>query len=112
MRKATATFAIALVLAASWGLLLAFPSVANADHEKWEGNFRQCHIRKWFSKEELAEIGWQRDSGQTIVIKQDEIGDLEKALQLIKKCKAFYKCLDDREAGKVKRCNENDRRWR
>ena len=101
-----------LLLFSISALLLALPSVANADQEKWEGSFRQCHISKWFSKDELAEIGWQRDSGQTIVIKQDEIGDLEKALQLIKKCKAFYKCLDDRDAGKVKRCNENDRRWR
>lgn len=81
--------------------------------EKWEGNFRQCHIRKWFSKDELAEIGWQRDApGQTIVIEQDEIGDLEKAIQLIKKCKAFFQCTADRDAGKVKHCYENDRRWR
>jgi hypothetical protein len=101
-----------LLLISVPALLLALQSAASADHEKWEGNFRQCHISKWFSKEELAEIGWQRDSGQTIVIKQDEIGDIEKALQLIKKCKAFFKCLDDREAGRVKRCNANDRRWR
>jgi hypothetical protein len=86
---------------------------ANTEREKWEGVFRQCHIRKWFSKDELAEIGWQRNTpGQTIVIEENEIGDLEKAIQVIKKCRAFYKCLEDREAGKVKHCYENDRRWR
>jgi len=85
----------------------------NAGPEKWEGNFRQCHIRKRFSKDELAEIGWQREApGQTIVIEENEIGDLEKAIRLIKQCKAFYKCLADRDAGKVKHCYENDRRWR
>jgi len=30
----------------------------------------------------------------------------------IKKCKAFYQCLEDRDRGKVKHCYENDRRWR
>src|SRR5215472_639453 len=29
---------------------------AYADSEKWEASFRQCHIRKWFSKDELAAI--------------------------------------------------------
>jgi hypothetical protein len=102
-----------LLLTSIAALLLASQPVANADQEKWEGDFRQCHIRKWFSKDELAEIGWQRDTpGQTIVIEQDEIGDLEKAIRLIKKCKAFYQCLDDRDRGKVKHCYENDRRWR
>jgi hypothetical protein len=93
-------------------LLMAATPVAHAA-EKWEGNFRQCHIRKWFSKEELAGIGWQRDiPGQTIVIEENEIGDLEKAIRIIKQCRAFYKCLEDRDAGKVKHCYENDRRWR
>jgi hypothetical protein len=92
-------------------LFVLIGASAQAD-EKWEGDFRQCHIRKWFSVEELAEIGWQRDTGQTIVIEENEIGDLEKAMQLIKKCKAFQKCLGERNAGKVKHCYYNDRRWR
>jgi hypothetical protein len=79
--------------------------------EKWERDFRQCHIRKWFSVDELAEMAWQRDTGWTIIIEEDQIGDLEKAMRVIKKCKAFQKCLGDRHAGKVKRCYYNDKRW-
>jgi hypothetical protein len=86
---------------------------AHADSEKWEANFRQCHIRKWFSKDELAGIGWARETeGQTIVIEAEEIPDILKAIRVIKKCKAFYQCLEDRDRGKVKHCYENDRRWR
>jgi hypothetical protein len=86
---------------------------AHADNEKWEASFRQCHIRKWFSKDELAAIGWARETeGQTIVIEAEEIPDILKAIRVIKKCKAFYQCLEDRDRGKVKHCYENDRRWR
>jgi hypothetical protein len=86
---------------------------AHADSEKWEASFRQCHIRKWFSKDELAAIGWARETeGQTIVIEAEEIPDILKAISVIKKCKAFYQCLEDRDRGKVKHCYENDRRWR
>jgi hypothetical protein len=87
-------------------------SAAHADNERWEASFRQCHIRKWFSKEELDNIGWQRDTGQTIVIELDDIPDIERGIRELKKCKAFYQCLEDREKGKVKHCYENDRRWR
>jgi hypothetical protein len=83
----------ALALVAATVILLPLQPVAYAG-EKWEGDFHQCHIRKWFSNDELAEIGWKRDNGQTIVIEQDEIGDLQKAIRLIKQCKAFYKCLE------------------
>src|SRR5262245_51956372 len=58
-----------LLLAVIAALFLA-TGTAHADSEKWEANFRQCHIRKWFSKDELAGIGWARETeGQTIVIK-------------------------------------------
>ena len=89
--------------------------------EKWEANCRQLHISKWFSDAELAEIGWQRykgdniqggQIGQNIVIGEDEIADIEKAIRRLKPCRAFWKCIADREAGKVKHCYENDRRWR
>jgi Tripartite tricarboxylate transporter family receptor len=42
----------------------------------------------------------------------EEIPDILKAIAVIKKCKAFYQCLEDRDRGKVKHCYENDRRWR
>ena len=102
-----------LLLAGVAALSLLTASAAHADSEKWEASFRQCHIRKWFSKDELAAIGWARETeGQTIVIEAEEIPDILKAIHVIKKCKAFYQCLEDRDRGKVKHCYENDRRWR
>ena len=72
--------------AKAWGLLdrPEDPEAARAEAsvaapppqpvEKWEASFRQCHIRKWFSKDELAAIGWARETeGQTIVIEAEEI---------------------------------------
>ena len=65
----------------------------------------ECHISKWFSKDELAAIGWARETeGQTIVIEAEEIPDILKAIRVIKKCKAFHQCLEDRDRGKVKHC--------
>jgi hypothetical protein len=90
--------------------VLALAGTASAE-EKWEGNFRQCHIRKWFSPDQLKEMDWQRESGQTIIIGKDEIKDLEEAIKLVKQCTAFFKCTDDREKGKVKHCYYNDKRW-
>jgi hypothetical protein len=59
-------------------------ATAHADSEKWEASFRQCHIRKWFSKDELAAIGWARETeGQTIVIEAEEIPDILKAIGVI-----------------------------
>jgi hypothetical protein len=67
-------------LLAGVAALLIATSAAHADSEKWEASFRQCHIRKWFSKDELAGIGWARETeGQTIVIEPEEIPDILKA---------------------------------
>jgi hypothetical protein len=107
------TTAMKKMLLASAAALLLATGTAHADNEKWEASFRQCHIRKWFSKDELAEIGWAHETeGQTIVIEAEEIPDILKAIAVIKKCKAFYQCLENRDRGKVKHCYENDRRWR
>src|SRR5262249_11382990 len=101
------------VLLTGVAALFLVTGTAHADNEKWEASFRQCHIRKWFSKDELAAIGWARETeGQTIVIEPEEIPDILKAIRVIEKCKAFYQCLEDRDRGKVKHCYENDRRWR
>ena len=37
---------------------------------------------------------------------------LEKELRRMHKCDAYYQCLEDRNAGKVKHCYVNDPRWR
>lgn len=108
-----AEMAMKKMLLPSVASLLLATATAHADKEKWEASFRQCHISKWFSKDELAAIGWARETeGQTIVIEAEEIPDILKAIGVIKKCKAFYQCLEDRERGKLKHCYENDRRWR
>jgi hypothetical protein len=52
----------------------------------------------------------------TVRITHDELRtllkDLPKMMPVLKACWAYRKCLDDREAGKVKHCYYNDRRWR
>jgi hypothetical protein len=55
-------------------------------------------------------------SGARVRIYYDELRKLVKELPFIlrkvKACDAYRKCLDDRDAGKVKHCYANDRRWR
>jgi len=46
--------------------LLLATGATHAESEKWEASFRQCHIRKWFSKDELAAIGWARETGASL----------------------------------------------
>jgi hypothetical protein len=66
---------------------------------KWETNFRRCQIEKY-----------SNDDDQ--VITPEDVPDIMHALKELKKCAAFWQCVDDREQGKVKHCYENDRRWR
>jgi hypothetical protein len=74
-----------LALLAGVAALFLATGAAHAGSEKWEASFRQCHIRKWFSKDELAAIGWARETeGQTIVIEPEEIPDILKAIGVIK----------------------------
>jgi hypothetical protein len=48
----------------------------------------------------------------TITLTLEDVLELQKHLPLLKKCNAFWQCVADRDAGKVKHCYENDRRWR
>jgi len=58
------------VLLGSIAALFLATGTVHADNEKWEASFRQCHIRKWFSKDELAAIGWARETeGQTKLLR-------------------------------------------
>src|SRR5262249_59624934 len=46
----------------------------HADNEKCEASLRQWHIRKWFCKDELADIGWAHETeALEIVVAQDSI---------------------------------------
>jgi len=80
------------------------------DEQKWQTSFRRCEINKVFLKgdENVYEgIGWQR-----ITITLDDVADIKRALVVLEKCKKFWSCVNDRDAGKVKHCYENDKRWR
>ena len=48
----------------------------------------------------------------TDVTSWDEIPEVLRALRELKQCAAFHQCISDRNAGKVKHCYTNDRRWR
>jgi hypothetical protein len=98
---------------------------AHAEEGKWEGDFRKCEIVKIFPKVEQnpdadgilhGELDYQGISitanDVRIGIQRDEIADIERGIRLLKKCKAFWQCVHDRDAGKVKHCYENDKRWR
>jgi len=50
-----------------------------------------------------VEHGWEKE----FCLRKGELPPQE-----LKKCIAFWWCVTDREAGKVKHCYENDRRWR
>ena len=45
-------------------------------------------------------------------IKPVDLPNLEGEIKEFKKCMVFWKCTEDRAAGKTKHCYENDKRWR
>jgi len=42
----------------------------------------------------------------------EDVLAIQKFIPDLRKCTAFWKCVADREAGKVKHCYENDKKWR
>ena len=101
-----------LLLASVAALSVLGASAAHAD-EKWEADFRKCEITKFFSVGTDEGQAFDVGNGQiSVSIGPDDIRDIEKGLAVLKKCKAFWQCVVDRDAGKVKHCYENDRRWR
>jgi hypothetical protein len=102
-----------LLLAGVAVLSVLGASAAHAD-EKWKADFRKCWIAKQYSKNDtdlygLSSIG---NGDFLVTIGPEEIPELEKALAILKKCNKFWQCVQDRDAGKVKHCYYNDRRWR
>src|SRR5262249_11945763 len=61
--------------------------------EKWETNFRRCQIEKHGDDDDR-------------VITPEDVPDIMRALKELKKCAAFWQCVDDRERVKVKHCYE------
>ena len=92
------------------GTLCAKPT---AEEKKWRADFRTCEIRRLFSIGDDEGQAFDVGGGQiSVSIGPDDIREIEKGLAVLKKCNAFYQCVVDRDAGKVKHCYENDSRWR
>src|SRR5262245_49134254 len=106
MRKLFLTSIAALFLATG----AAQPS-AYAD-DKWITNCRSITIEKRFPAEALTIEKRLPDEVPMMFITPEDLPTLEKEIKELKKGMAWWKCIDDRAAGKVKHCYENDKRWR
>ena len=108
----------ALSLAGVAVLFLATGALQSLQAEEETGWFPDCRrdrIYKTFPKEvdfDTFHTTEQKDGRITVVLGRKEFDEIVKLRNEFKKCDLFYKCLDDREKGKVKHCYENDRRWR
>jgi len=91
-------------------LLAAAVTGARADVPQWEASFRKCDIGKSFAKDDTLQ---PPDGSQVFVtITPADVPAIERGLAILKRCDKLWTCVRDRNAGKVKHCYENDRRWR
>jgi hypothetical protein len=104
-----------LLLAGVAALVLA---TGTAHAEGWEIDCRRDRIYKEFPKSDTPGV-WtsEGEDGSTFAaIERKELDEIAKAIaearREFKKCDRFWQCVADRDAGKVKHCYENDRRWR
>ena len=65
-----------------------------------------------FWKIEKWECRMTWDGNDPLEITATNIAEIKKELETLKKHCAYLQCLQDRSAGKVKHCYENDKRWR
>jgi hypothetical protein len=94
---ARTTIAIALLMAIR-------PAAAGYfGEDKWIANCRYPIIEKRHPNDQPEWL---------MVIEPADLPVLEKEIKNLKKCMLFHKCLEDRDAGKVKHCYENDKRWK
>jgi DNA polymerase IIIc chi subunit len=107
-----------LLLAGIAALFLA-TGTAHAEEKLDDSWWTDCR-HGWITKEFKAEL-MQDDppveiTDTSVRITYDELRkllkDLPRITRALKACDAYRKCLDDRDAGKVKHCYANDRRWR
>ena len=68
---------------------------------KWIAHIHSCSIYRPATEQPATDV-----------IDWDEIPEVLRALRELKQCAAFHQCISDRNAGKVKHCYANDRRWR
>jgi hypothetical protein len=76
-------------------------------HE-WAANCR------WMIIEKLrpTDPGEDKAPESVMFITKEDLPTLEREIRVFKQCIAFWKCVEDRDAAKVKHCRENDKRWR
>jgi hypothetical protein len=112
-----------LLLSGIAALFLATGAAHARDEEQtWWPDCRHGWITKHFTAEDapladpLFEFPPVHIMGTSVRITHDELRkllkDLPKMMPVLKACWAFRKCQEDRDAGKVKHCYANDRRWR
>ena len=114
-----------MALLTSIAALFLATGAARADNEKWQFDFRHCAVTKQFithdpenefhkgrSFGDANEVFVYESSTATISLDLKNVLELQKHVSLLKKCSAFWQCVEDRGQGKVKHCYENDRRWR
>jgi hypothetical protein len=102
----------ALFALATCQMLLRNAGAQTASEPRWEADCRRGYITKTFPKDYSGDNRFEGTDGITIRITSDEFRDIEKAMRDIRKSEKFWQCISDREAGKVKHCYDNDRRWR
>jgi hypothetical protein len=108
-------------------LFLATGTAQAQDKTKWPSpNFvadcRRDRLSIYFDKEDYEEVATNLRGGKDgtdenrvgirIPFEKEARTRLEKALREWRKCDAYYQCLADRDAGKVKHSYDNDKRWR
>jgi hypothetical protein len=90
-------------------VVLPSPPLPNPDDDKWEGDFRKCHIRKWIRASDLDQMA---------EITPDDVPNMQKWITFLKACDAFWTCVSKRDDESIprnkrpKHCYENDPRWR
>ena len=90
-----------------FGIAVLFLATGTAHADgRWTANFRHCAIEP---------TGVPSDTVPNFTenwILPDDIPEIEAGLKVLKQCKAFWQCVEDRENGKVKHRYFNDKRWR
>jgi hypothetical protein len=100
-KLAFAALALALVPVACQAPLRSAHAAAEG---QWRFSFHSCAAIK--DRDPDAE------PIQITMLRLDDVRELEKLLPHLKRCSAFWQCIEDRDNGKVRHCYENDRRWR
>jgi len=108
------------------GIAVLFLATGTAHAEspdtRWTASFHSCTINKTFAfhSKTVVDSTLYGENGEvhadngsaTVSLRLEDVLAIQNELKVLKKCEAFYQCVVDREAGKVKHCYEKDKRWR